>query len=277
MNTGEGKIPEIENPRLWRLLIEITRHALNIVGMSTTDDGSLFRCSVPLVGSPDGSLRALEDAVYAVPAILADFGRVDFLVRTDNYIPVPTGLGEEGQKAAADLAHILENGDILMCDPVPEAGVDILWAIPSDLANFIARTFRNPPVMCHITPLLRYFSRKTLLGNSGKLYAHLRPAPDSGVDIIAFDHTLRICCSHRVAGVADASYYILAGMQTAGLDFATDEILLCGDAALRIAAMPVLRRYVRSVMPVIFPSVAFRAGKEALGAPFSLVIMPLCE
>jgi hypothetical protein len=53
--------------------------------------------------------------------------------------------------------------------------------------------------------------------------------------------------------------------------------LVCGDVALREQIMPELRRFVNYVMPVIFPSTMFRAGKEALNAPFELILLPLCE
>jgi hypothetical protein len=47
--------------------------------------------------------------------------------------------------------------------------------------------------------------------------------------------------------------------------------------ALREAIMPELRRYINYVMPVIFPSAMFRAGREAMNAPFELIVLPLCE
>jgi hypothetical protein len=56
-----------------------------------------------------------------------------------------------------------------------------------------------------------------------------------------------------------------------------DEIILAGDPASRAALSPLLRRYVRYVMPAIFPSTMFRAGRAALRTPFELVVAPLVE
>ncbi len=277
MNVAEGKIPEIENPQLWRLIVGISKHIVSVLGQSRTDDGSLFRFDVALNPEAPTRLRAIEDVVYAVPGLLSDFGSVDIVMQTDAYVPVPHGLTGAARAQCAAMAHIMDEGDTLEFDEVPYADADILWAMPSDILGFLARTFRNPRVVCHMTPLLRYFSRKTYLGNSGKLYVHLRGGADAGVDLISFDGGLRICSSQRVTGNDDAAYFALAGLEASGLSREEDEILLCGDAGMRDAVSTILRRYAASVMPVIFPSVAFRAGREALRAPFPLVIFPLCE
>ncbi len=44
---------------------------------------------------------------------------------------------------------------------------------------------------------------------------------------------------------------------------------------MRKAVTPLLRRYVASVLPAIFPSALYRAGREAMNAPFNIVILPL--
>lgn len=125
---------------------------------------------------------------------------------------------------------------------------------------------------------MRYFSRKTQLGNTGKIYAHITAEPPV-VDIVAFGHdgALRLAVTKPVTAAADSAYWILACAREAGLDPASDEILLCGDNAARHELMPLLRRYAGYVMPVIFPSAAFRSGRDALNAPFPLILIPLCE
>ena len=72
----------------------------------------------------------------------------------------------------------------------------------------------------------------------------------------------------------DAVYYILASREALRLPD-TDEILIAGDRMLRAEITPVLRRYVRYVMPAIFPSVMFRAGKASLSAPLEMILAPI--
>ena len=72
----------------------------------------------------------------------------------------------------------------------------------------------------------------------------------------------------------DAVYYIMGVRQALGLpDY--EEIMIGGDAAMRASVTPVLREYVRYVMPAIFPGAMLRVGREALRAPFGLVLSPL--
>lgn len=99
------------------------------------------------------------------------------------------------------------------------------------------------------------------------------------MDIIAYDSAgkLTMSTSKEWETETDARYYIIATARTAGFDAETDELLLCGDSSLRHAVTSALSRYVRHVMPLIFPSAALRAGKEAFKAPFPLIILPLCE
>lgn len=278
----ETKIPEtanIEHPALWRLALQVDSEALRAIIWSTVEESSLVNFTLPL----DPTLppvKALEEAVYAVPALLSDFGRVDVVMRTERFLAAPTGLDSAAAGALLDYECITagDSEPAVRTDSTPEA--DILWCLDAAVANFFARTFRNPRLTSHMGALLSYFSRKTLLGNSGKLYAHFHQGTSlRTTDIIAFgaDRRAALITSKECRSDEDALYYILAAMKESGLDLRSDEILLCGHAGTRDVLMPMLRRYAASVMPVIFPSAAFRAGRQALAAPFPLVIQSLCE
>lgn len=271
----------IENPRVWRLALMVDgRETLRAVLSSTVEDTSLIHFTMPLDPTVP-LLRSLEEAVYAAPVLLSDFGRVDVVVRTDAYTMVPPKLDSAGCEAAARIAGLLHNdaAQRVMTDDTGTAMARTVWTLDEDVAAFIQRTFRNPDIICHITPLLRYFSRKTLLGNSGKLYVHFNAGSHRGADLMLFgpEGMLEFTASHSCPTDSDAAYFTLAAAKTYGLSFASDEILICGDGPARDSVMPLLRKYFNHVMPVIFPSIAFRAGREALKAPFPLIILPLCE
>ena len=252
METNSPEIGTIERPSLWRLALQVDRDALRAVLWSTVEESTLVHFSVPL-NPTFPQAKALEEAVYATPVLLSDFGRIDVVVRTDRFLPAPSGLDEDLRIKMLEYCRVL-------C--------------------FLARTFRNPCVTSHIATLSRYFSRRVMLGNSGKLYVHFHQGADTrAADLIAFGTDGRpvLMTTKEFRTNEDALYYILASMKESGLDLRADEILLCGNASTRDELMPLLRRYASSVMPVIFPSAAFRAGRQALSAPFPLVILPLCE
>ena len=74
--------PEISNPLLWRLLLMIDGSAIRAVALSTVDDVQTVSFSVPFDPTAPGFLAAVEDAVYAVPLLTADFASVDILIDT---------------------------------------------------------------------------------------------------------------------------------------------------------------------------------------------------
>lgn len=270
----------IDNPRLWRLALEIDTDAIRAVAYSTVEDNTLLSFAVPLDPTAASPLKALEDAVYSTPVLLSDFGKVDVVVRCSSFTVVPAQLDAGACRAAALCAGILDDDTfVLQTDVIEGADVKIVWTLEAGRANFLARTFRNPAVHHHLAPLARHFGRKTSMGNTGKTFVHMHSGATAAVDIVAYgsDSRLLLMTSKEVYADADALYFILAVLRNIGLNPAADEVLLCGDAVRREALMPVLRTYVASVMPLIFPSAAYRAGHKALSSPFPLVILPLCE
>ncbi len=100
----------------------------------------------------------------------------------------------------------------------------------------------------------------------------------SSVDVVMLDgNSLLQANTFLFSNPMDAVYYILASRSRHGLDPYNDEILLTGDQNIREEVTPVLRKYVSRVMPSIFPPQMFRAGKDAMRAPFDLIVTPLCE
>ncbi len=271
--------PEITNPTLWRLLVLIEGSSIRALALSTVDDVQTVAFTVPFDPTSSGLLQAVEEAVYAVPLLTADFASVDVLVDTSDYIVVPSSLGREAALEAAAYCCIADEGEELHTDDIPALQATVVWPCLTELANFLARTFRNPRVACRISPLLRFFGVKNAGGNAAKLYAHLGGGVNPTVDMMAFgrDGSLLMCSTKPAPSVADAAYWIMAGAREAGIDTAADSIYLCGDTSARLALAPELGRLAANVLPFIFPSAAFRGGHDVLKAPFPLILIPLCE
>lgn len=271
--------PEITNPTLWRLLLLIEHTSIRALALSTVDDVQTVAFTVPFDPTAPGLLQAVEEAVYAVPLLTADFASVDVLVDTSDYIVVPSSLGREAALEAAVYCCIADEGEELHADDIPALQATVVWPCLAELANFLARTFRNPRVGCRVSPLLRFFGVKNTGGNAAKLYAHLGGGVNPTVDMMAFgrDGSLLMCSTKPAPSVPDAAYWIMAGAREAGIDAATDSIYLCGDTSVRLALAPELSRLAANVLPFIFPSAAFRGGHDVLKAPFPLILIPLCE
>lgn len=271
--------PEISNPSLWRLLLLLDRTSIRAVALSTVDDLQTVAFNVPFDPTASGLLSAIEEAVYAVPLLTADFASVDVLIDTPHYIVAPSAAGRARLEEAAAYCCIAGEDDDIFIDEIAGQGIAVVWPCMRELSHFLARTFRNPRVYCRVTPLLKYIGAKNTGGNNAKLYAHLGGGVAPSVDLIAFgrDGKLRLCATKSAPATADAAYWIMAAAREAGFDAKADSIYLCGDTSTRLSLAPELGRYAANVLPFIFPSAALRGGHDALKAPFPLILIPLCE
>lgn len=266
----------IEKARFWSLTVETDGRSLHALARSTVDDNQALDFAAML--DPTATPReALEEAVYSIPALLSDFGRVDVICRTSGYTAVPSFFDRSACEAAAECAGILDEDSTLFVDDIAGADARLVWTLPADTANFLARTFRNPRLHHPLGILGSYFMSKASQGNFGKTWVHFHG--HSQVDIICCgaDGRLRSMASKTAATDNDALFMIMSTLVLNGLNATADDLYLCGDRARREVLTPTLRRYVRYVLPVIFPSAAYRAGGDATAAPFPSVILPLCE
>lgn len=266
----------INDPRHWRLQLRVSDDCLHVVAYDAAQDNSLIYRRIPLVPDGDGSiLKSLEETVYDNPALLLDYGRTDVIVETRQFIIIP---GEISRREVAEAAFAVAFPQVEaehLPSPLQGLNATIWMGIDTGLAGFLRRTFNNPRIHHHLAPLCRYFHGKSKLGNSGKMYANFH---GGRVDIIAFGNDgLLLANTFSYREPADAPYYILACREQFNQSTGGDELFLSGDNDIRETLTPLLREYVAYVMPVIFPSTMFKAGREAMDAPFDLIILPLCE
>lgn len=256
--------------RRYRLGLQLEPGQLRVFITPVDGDAGLHQFSLPLNPTTE-PVKALEDAVYATPMLLGDYASIAATVVTDSFIPVPAGLAQEGAQVCGLLDE--DMGEMLITDAVTP-GIEIAWVFGRKLFNFIERTFRNCPVQCSVTPLVRFFQSKAERGNTGKVFVHFHDRNPRMADIAVFgaDARLLLLTTKPCANEADAVFFILGAMDTAGLSRTDDEVQICGDSAARDALLPHLRKYVRYAVPLIFPSEAFRMGREALAAPFPLIV-----
>lgn len=259
--------------RRYHLGLQLEPEQLRVLVTPVEGDGGLHQFSLPLDPTTDRA-KALEDAVYATPMLLGDYASIGVTVVTDNFIPVPAGLAQQGAQVCGMLDE--DMGEMLITDTVTP-DIEIAWTIERKVFNFIERTFRNCPVECSVTPLVRFLKSKAERGNTAKVFVHFHDRNPRMADIAVFsaDAHLLLLTTKACRTEADAVFFILGAMESAGLSRTDDEVQICGDSAARDAILPLLRKYVRYAVPLIFPSEAFRMGREALAAPFPLIVSNL--
>ena len=261
----------IQQPQLWRLAMEISAERLQVVMYSIHEDNSLIFRDILLDTSAMSPLAALEDAIYENPLLLSDFSKVDCLLDTTRFTVVPSEIRSDDLRRRVLASLWPDDGYEVVADDISGCDATILTAVDSGLSGFLGRTFIDADVRNRISPLVSYFAGKSRLGSSGKMFVNLRGGE---MDVISFGRDkLKMASTIAFGSTDDAVYYILASAKVTEFNVETDELMLCGDMAMREQLMPLLRRYVNYVMPVVFPSAMMRTGKEAMSVPFELIVL----
>lgn len=265
----------IQDPQLWKLALRVEKTALQVLLYSVIEDNSLIYRKIEFDKASTSQLKSLETVVYENPLLLSDFARIDCVVETEVFTIVPPEITSLDAREKIMITMFPDfDGEIVPCE-ISEQEATILMGVENDIIAFLRRTFNNPRLHHHLSPLCRYFFHKSKHGNSTKMYACLHSGK---VDVIAVaGDGLRFANTFEYRNPMDAVYYIMACRQTLGMDNANDEMFLSGSPSAREVIADTLRKYISYVMPVIFPSAMFKAGKEAMKAPFDLVVLPLCE
>lgn len=263
----------VAQPQLWRLAIRVGEQSVDVAINTPLEDHALIYRHFDLTAGLD-PLTAFEDLIYDNPLLLADFGKVDVLIDTPRFTLVPSDISSEDTRAEI-VQSIWPDPALAIVEQALPTGETLLMAPEAGLLSFVRRTFVEGRILHPIGVLATYFAAHAGQSNAGKLYCRLRPG---AVDMVGVAGGRLVAATSSEATVADdMAYFILATAQACGLSLDSDELCLYGDAELREQVAPLLRPLARYVMPVIFPSEIFKAGSDALQAPFELMILPLCE
>lgn len=265
----------IENPEMWNLLLRLSPEALHVVMYSVVEDNSLIYRRFDLDPASPSWIGAIQNVVYDNPAILSDFRKVYCVVETTRYAVVPSQCEAEADRRLLFDAAFPGSGHEMMADDTGTLNGLVLTGIEPELRGFIYRTFQRATIVSHIAALCRYAAVNGSHGNKVKMIANIR---ENSMDVVVTDgRRLMLANTFAYDKAEDAVYYLLATRQRLGLDAHNDELLLAGDHARREELMPMLRSFVSRVMPIIFPPQMFKAGKDAMLAPFDLITLPICE
>ena len=195
--------------------------------------------------------KALEEAVYTSPALLAEYSSVDVVADSDRFVIVPADL-------ASDSVAVGKVVQMLWPDASDDITVDVCGSaafvslIDKSLVGFVGRTFVRAAIHHRLAMMASFFMSLSAPVNRVKLYAHF--AGPSRVDIIAVtSNGLLMANSFDCETTADALYYIIACVKDCGFDELEDEMIVCGDQSSCAMATEVLRKYINSVMPLLLP------------------------
>lgn len=269
----------LAEPQQWNLCLRIGQDRFDALLCNPAPETPMQGISRPLPPQTD-LLPALETFVYDNPVLLSDFSSVTILLETPRFTLAPV----EAQSAELCRNILRESlpdstpstaGETFY-DSLDTPPLNIIFEPEQKLLTFLRRTFHNPRLTHSLRPLIAYFASRRKAGNHARTFVHLQPA---SLDVVIFrENTAAICNRFSYSNIDDAVYYILASRQVvADLDPDNDEIYLCGDRERRLELAPRLGRFVKNIMPVIFPPALFRKARGVMAMPFDLLLLTLCE
>ena len=266
----------IRDSRLWNLYLAPGKDSIDIMAYCPLEDHSLFVDTQPLDTGASSRVSAIEEVVYDNPLLLNDFKQVTIVSRSDARALLPRDTAADPD-LAADIADELTgstSGELIV-DDLPLLDVSLCHFIDSDTCNFLRRTFSGVKFIHRLSALTRYW-HGTHRG-AGSMTSHVNLRRNS-LDIVLYNgDKLLLANTYEWVEPADALYFIVATRTAFGIDHRA-AVVLSGDRNVREELMPLLRRYLPTVMPAVFPAAMFRAGGQtAMNAPTDLIVMPLCE
>ncbi len=220
-------------------------------------------------------LQAIEQAVYAAEELLLPYKKTYVVLSSPRFVIVPAEVAAAADNSAFYTALYDDTAEAVTEAAMPRVGAKLLFGADREVVAFLQRTLDCPVLLHPLVPLSEYFYRKSRLGNQSKLYLHLYRGE---MDVVCFSRNgLLLANTFAYRHVKDVMYHILNVWQQLQLDQRTDEIQLAGDATLRRELSALLRNYVNTVVPVIFPSHCHVLGGSATQLPFDLTALSLCE
>ena len=262
---------DIQHPEAWELLVAIDDKRVDYILYTPTVANSLITGQMKLT---DESLQALEDTVYNTPELLNDYQRVRVMVRSRHFVLFPDETSDEDCMSLVRQAFPDDDGDVAVCH-MPQNGVKSAFVMPRGMQAFLGRTFNYPVVYHYLMPLCEYFKSQSTGNEISRMFLHLT---DNRMDMVIYrDGALMCANSYPFTNADDMAYFALNAWTTYDMDQLTDELQLAGDGEQRAAMSPVLRKFVKFVMPAVYPAAAMRLGRNAMQAPLDLILLALCE
>lgn len=265
----------IKRPELWTLMLALRHDNISFILYNEQENDSLITGTLDLDLGAGSYLQAVENAVYDNPVLLDDYRRVAILVSAPHFLVLPPEVDDADQAAPLlEAAYPDDDNDVAVCR-LPKCGVNIAFGLQRGLQQFLNRTFNLAPVHHHLYPLCEHFKHLNEGTSIARMFINLHR---NDMDMAIFNQgRLVMANSYPLRNAADATFLTLHAWKSYQLDPLNDEIQLTGDKNWRDTLATELRRYVRYVMPAIYPAAALRLGHDATKAPLDLILLATCE
>ncbi len=238
-------------------MIDFTKSKQYTLSIRLSTDGFSFSIYNPI---HDDSLSIIEKEIDPSLSLTANlktvfheseflnhpYKRVNIMIADKRFTIVPLELFEEEQ---AELLfyhnHQKRENEAVHHNILQKNNVVIVFGIDKSAYTFLKEQYPEAHFYSQSTPLIDYFSVKSRLGNSKKMYASIRR---EGIDIYCFEKgRLLLANSFECTQTEDRIYYLLYVWKQLEFDQKRDELHLTGALPDKEVLMNELKKFILQV------------------------------
>jgi hypothetical protein len=197
--------------------------------------------------NPSLSLTAnLKEAFREMEFLTFSYKRVNIMMSGSRYTHVPFELFED--ELAEPLFYHNHSGkenETVLYNVLSRNNIAVIFGMDKSAYQFLKDQYPDARFYSQASPLSEYFSNKSRLGNSKKMYVSLRK---SAMDLFCYERGhLLLANSFDCEQTSDRVYYLLYAWKQLGFDQERDELHLSGVMAEKETFVSELRKYVLQV------------------------------
>lgn len=174
------------------------------------------------------------------------YRRVNVLMADKRFTFIPLEFFEDEQAETVFYHnHVKRENEQIQYNILHKNNIVILFGMDKSACTFLCEQLPNVKFYSQSSPLIEFFAAKSRLGNSRKMYVHLRK---DAVDIYCFERGhLLLANSFGCTTTADRIYYLLYIWKKIGFKQDRDELHLTGALSNKEQLLSELRKFIRQV------------------------------
>ena len=174
------------------------------------------------------------------------YRRVNILMADKRFTLVPLEFFEDEQTETLFIITT-RSGKTKLCNTTfcEKNNAVVLFSMDKSARSFLCEQYPDVRFYSQASSFIEHFSSKSRLGNSRKMYVHLRK---DAADLYCYDRNhLLLANSFECKQTADRIYYLLYIWKQLGFEQERDEMHLTGELSDKEALLSELRKFIRQV------------------------------
>lgn len=194
----------------------------------------------------------LKHAFREVEWLSRPYRRVNVLMADKRFTCIPLEFFEDEQTETVFYHnHPKRENELIQYNILQKNNVVVLFGMDKSACAFLREQHPDVKFYSQSSPLIEFFTSKSRLGNSRKIYAHLRKKT---LEIYSFERGhLLLSNSFECGSTADCIYYLLYIWEKLGFEQERDELHLTGTLPDKEPLLSELQKFIRQVF-VMNPS-----------------------